>query len=351
MTLAKRLDAVEDNLTPKEAVIRWMREAHEFGSYERVRPLAHRPARRRLPPHPHAPSRWWARCGPETRECRTSSCDPSSTGCRRTSSSSTSSISRPRCGRSWTRKASTCGWSCSSRRSGRSSRRNTPSTRCASTGSTWIGKHPRPGKVEKSTRALYDEHVASWLPEAEALLVRILSSWQPPSMISRRYFAGEDILFPATRENLSWSLETIANLREMYADSIRAPAGTDDDFRRLRPRHRPRPDDAQTEPGPAPAPEGPAGRHRTGPRSWPSNGSSWPSRRPWRSWASTGRRRRSRNNSRENTALISRLCRRVLGRIQALFRRHIAPQFHFGWASWLERRAVPGQDSDKQAGR
>ena len=34
MTLAKRLDAVEDNLTPQEAVIRWMREAHEFGSCE-----------------------------------------------------------------------------------------------------------------------------------------------------------------------------------------------------------------------------------------------------------------------------------------------------------------------------
>ena len=34
MTLAKRLTAIEgDNLTPQQAVILWMREAHEFGSW------------------------------------------------------------------------------------------------------------------------------------------------------------------------------------------------------------------------------------------------------------------------------------------------------------------------------
>ena len=32
MTLPKRLDAVEDNLTPQQGVLLWMREAHNFGS-------------------------------------------------------------------------------------------------------------------------------------------------------------------------------------------------------------------------------------------------------------------------------------------------------------------------------
>ena len=36
MTLAKRLCELEDHgLTPQEAMILWMREAHGFGSYER----------------------------------------------------------------------------------------------------------------------------------------------------------------------------------------------------------------------------------------------------------------------------------------------------------------------------
>lgn len=34
MTLAKRIDQVKDNLSPLEAMLHWMREAHEFGSME-----------------------------------------------------------------------------------------------------------------------------------------------------------------------------------------------------------------------------------------------------------------------------------------------------------------------------
>jgi hypothetical protein len=33
MTLHRRLDALEDSLTPKELITTWMREAHEFGDY------------------------------------------------------------------------------------------------------------------------------------------------------------------------------------------------------------------------------------------------------------------------------------------------------------------------------
>ena len=33
MTIAKRLDDLEHNLTPKELVISWMREAHSYHSY------------------------------------------------------------------------------------------------------------------------------------------------------------------------------------------------------------------------------------------------------------------------------------------------------------------------------
>ena len=40
MTLAKRIDDIEGrNLTPHEAVILWMREAHQFDLAHRLRPL------------------------------------------------------------------------------------------------------------------------------------------------------------------------------------------------------------------------------------------------------------------------------------------------------------------------
>jgi hypothetical protein len=85
--------------------------------------------------------------------------------------------------------------------------------------------------LEKSTRATYDDHVRSWAPEAEEVTVRILGFLAAAHLISRRYFAGEELLYPATREYLGSALQTIANLKEIYADSIQGAPQTDDDFR------------------------------------------------------------------------------------------------------------------------
>ena len=92
-------------------------------------------------------------------------------------------------------------------------------------------RHPRPGSIEKSTRAHYQAHAAGWLPETEETLARILTFLAAARLISRRYFAGADILYPATRENLKLALETIANVREIYDDTILGAPQTDDEFR------------------------------------------------------------------------------------------------------------------------
>ena len=92
-------------------------------------------------------------------------------------------------------------------------------------------KHPRPGRVEQNTKALFQAHADSWLPEAEKVRTRILVFLTAAQMLSRRYLAGEDILYPATRENLTWNLKTITTLREMYLDSILGSPDSDDDFR------------------------------------------------------------------------------------------------------------------------
>ena len=53
----------------------------------------------------------------------------------------------------------------------------------------------RAGKAEKEARARYEAHAASFVPDMEALLARVLTFLSAAQMISRTYFAGEDILF------------------------------------------------------------------------------------------------------------------------------------------------------------
>jgi len=92
-------------------------------------------------------------------------------------------------------------------------------------------KHGRAGKVERSTQDLYRAHVQSWLPEAEGVRIRILEFLSAAERISRRYFAGADILYPDIRKHLIDSLETISSLKDMYVDLLLASRRSDDQFR------------------------------------------------------------------------------------------------------------------------
>ncbi len=93
------------------------------------------------------------------------------------------------------------------------------------------GKRPRPGKVEKSAIALHEEHVAAWLPQALETRSRILTFLGAADVVSERYLCGEDLLYPDTRENLTASLETTANLLDTYVDFLDAGSGKTHDLR------------------------------------------------------------------------------------------------------------------------
>jgi hypothetical protein len=231
MTLAKRLEAVEDNLTPQEAVIRWIREAHEFGSMESyarwlidqpddVYPLIRMPqqvvgavkARNKGVPdiklRPefyrvqkdvlflyflHKMVEMKALIDHEAIQLRVLILVKEI----RALINEKHALDQMRLARV-----------------------------------DLDGKrHRRPGKVEKTTSAIYEDHVRSWAPETEEVAVRILGFLAGAQLISRRYFAGADIIYPATRENLKVNLETIANLREIYEGSILGAPESDDDFR------------------------------------------------------------------------------------------------------------------------
>jgi len=93
-------------------------------------------------------------------------------------------------------------------------------------------KHGRPDEVEKTMRTHYEEHAQGWLPQAREVRKRIAVFFKTAEILSRRYFASEDILYPEVRENLDWCLGTIETLTESYADSILGGSPeTDDEFR------------------------------------------------------------------------------------------------------------------------
>jgi hypothetical protein len=78
----------------------------------------------------------------------------------------------------------------------------------------------RPGKAEKEARARYEARAASWVPDMDTLLARVLTFLSAADRVSRTYFAGEDVLYPATREYLQELVSSIANMKQLYDDAI-----------------------------------------------------------------------------------------------------------------------------------
>jgi uncharacterized heparinase superfamily protein len=54
----------------------------------------------------------------------------------------------------------------------------------------------------------------------DALLARVLTFLSAADRVSRTYFAGEDVLYPATREYLQELVSSIANMKQLYDDAI-----------------------------------------------------------------------------------------------------------------------------------
>ena len=94
------------------------------------------------------------------------------------------------------------------------------------------GVQKRPGKKDREAREGYRAHLERWLPEAMEVRRRICVFLMATDLLSRRYFAGHDILYPETREDLTWNLATIANLLDTYADLMRAGGQSDAQLRR-----------------------------------------------------------------------------------------------------------------------
>jgi hypothetical protein len=81
-------------------------------------------------------------------------------------------------------------------------------------------RNRKPGKAEQKLTLRYREHVEEWPKEARDLLSRLLVFHEAVRILSNRYLYSADLLFPEARESLEWNLETIAKLKEQYVDGI-----------------------------------------------------------------------------------------------------------------------------------
>jgi hypothetical protein len=232
MTLLKRLGEVEDNLTPREAMTRWMREAHAFGSYgsyarwlidqpDDVYPLM------RMPGQVKGAIKAQNKGVPELklhREFRRAEKDLLFLYYLHSQATTQAIMDHEAVQlrvvilvkeiRALIKEKHALDQMRLSRVDPEGSR------------------HARPDTVELKTKTLYEDHLRTWPPEADEIRNRILAFLAAAEMISRQFFAGEDILFPDTRENLEWNLSTVRTLCETYADSLLGRAyESDDQFR------------------------------------------------------------------------------------------------------------------------
>ena len=78
----------------------------------------------------------------------------------------------------------------------------------------------RPGETEGKMAQAYCAHAEAWPVEAQEVLVRVLELSEAARLLSSRYFAGQEVLFPEARETLDLTMQALANLRDIYAESI-----------------------------------------------------------------------------------------------------------------------------------
>jgi hypothetical protein len=92
-------------------------------------------------------------------------------------------------------------------------------------------KRGKPGKTQEKMTETYRAHLEAWLKETEDVLVRLAEFQEAVRLLSVRYFGGEEMLFPEARESLEWNMQTVGTLKRHYADSVLLGApGSDEEF-------------------------------------------------------------------------------------------------------------------------
>jgi hypothetical protein len=229
MTLAKRLDNVEDNLSPREAVVHWMREAHQFESlFDYLRWLLGQPD------DVHPLVRMPAQVVAAVRKCQKGLPD---------------SKLRPQLYRAHKdvfflyhlhqmvnlrhladREALALRVLLLIRQMRVLLQEDHARSYMRLGGARVEGNKRRKSvKPEQPMTTTCPAHYAKWLKESKDLLTSLGEFQEALRLLSLRYFSGEDLLFPEARESLDWNMRTVGNLRGQFADSFLCGAAALDD--------------------------------------------------------------------------------------------------------------------------
>ena len=90
---------------------------------------------------------------------------------------------------------------------------------------------PLPPRTKTDREFALEERLSSWATETAAVADEVASFREASSILSRRYFAGEELLFPDTVRKLEATLRALAGPREVYGEVIRdRHPESDEDF-------------------------------------------------------------------------------------------------------------------------
>jgi hypothetical protein len=84
----------------------------------------------------------------------------------------------------------------------------------------WDGKRDGPPEFDTEARKRLEDDKDSWTTSERALRREVTDYLQAAASLSKRYYSGCDVLFPATRQVLDTLLFALDGLRERYGEAI-----------------------------------------------------------------------------------------------------------------------------------
>jgi hypothetical protein len=92
-------------------------------------------------------------------------------------------------------------------------------------------KSSRPTPVERRASERLRVETAQFTDALEAFLARLLIFKDAAEFLSKRYFAGQDLLFPDLADSLDWNLKAVNRMKDACREQIQLVPESDKEFR------------------------------------------------------------------------------------------------------------------------
>ena len=92
-------------------------------------------------------------------------------------------------------------------------------------------KRSRPSEREKRLTERLGKERSRFEEELAIFQVRLLTFKEAARLLSKRYFAGQELFFPELAETLTWNLATVKRMKDGYREHVLFPPEQDQGFR------------------------------------------------------------------------------------------------------------------------